>query len=319
MLFIQVIRLRSRPSRESISYCVCYTLDIVNLKVKILNLCNPLSNKSSQQICGSVIKLSNKNLYISFQDKIDSIQPVLKSLKALENSLAFPFYNIVITLYLILESGFVLSDLTLSILSELSYNSSLTFKTCIYSDINSTLSWPILNFVQGQCSGKSCFKAVYGFFLFYSLVLLDIFPKELIDRCSDYSKTFDLDPVIHTNSNKRPSFSDVPISQPFQYLDHFRSSRGPAIIPTNKPNDIHPIMVELRFGSNICPYMLNLIYGFVKIQNVFVHILSDPRKSLFIVICSIGAFDPNVIQKRHRDYQEQIIKDPHYYSYELCH
>ncbi len=221
MLFIQVIRLCLRPSRESISCRVYYTLDITNLKVKILNLCNLSSNKSSWEICGSVIKLSNKNLYISFQDKMDSIQPVLKSLKVLENSSAFPFCNIVITLYLILESRFVLSDLMLSILSELSYNSSLTFKTYIYSDINSTLSWPILNFVQGQCSSKSCFEAVYGFFLFYSLVPLDIFPKELIDRCSDYSKTFDLDLVIHANSNKRPSFSNVPVSQPFQYLDYF--------------------------------------------------------------------------------------------------
>ncbi len=265
-----------------------------------------------------MIKLSNKNLYISFQDKIDSIQPVLKSLKALKNSSAFSFYNIVIMLCLILESRFISSDLTLSILSKLSYNSSLTFKTYIYSNINSTLSWPILNFTQGQYSSKSCFKAIYGFFLFYSLVLLDIFPKELIDRCSDYSKTFDLDLVIHVNSDKRPSFSDVPVSWPFQYLDHFRSSRGPAIVPTNKPNDIHPIVVELRFGSNICPYTLNLIYSFVKIQNVFVHIPLDPRKSLFIVICGIGAFDPNVIQKRHCDYQEQIIKDPYYYSYELC-
>ncbi len=249
---------------------------------------------------------------------MDSIQPVLKSLKALKNSSAFSFYSIVITLYLIPESRFVLSDLTLSILNELSYNSSLTFKTYIYSDINSTLSQPILNFVQGQYSSKSCFKAVYGFFLFYSLVLLDIFPKELIDRCSDYSKTFDLDLVIYTNSDKRPSFSNIPVSQPFQYLDHFQSSKGPTIVPTNKPNNIHPIITELRFGSNICPCTLNLIYGFVKIQNVFIYILLDPRKSLFIVICSIGAFDPNVIQKRHRDYQEQIIKDPHYYLYELC-
>ncbi len=167
-----------------------------------------------------MIKLSNKNLYISFQDKMDFIQLVSKPLKALENFLAFSFYSIVITLCLILESRFVLSNLTLSILSELSYNSSLTFKTYIYSDINSTLSQPILNFTQGQYSSKSCFKAIYDFFLFYSLVLLDIFPKELIDRYSDYSKTVDLDLVIHVNSNKRPSFSDVPISQQFQYLDH---------------------------------------------------------------------------------------------------
>ncbi len=221
MLFIQVVRLYSRLSRESISCRMYYTLNIANLKVKIPNPCNLLSNKSSQEIYSSMIKLSNKNLYISFQDKIDFIQLVLKSLKALENSLTFSFYSIVITLYLILESRFISSDLTLSILSKLSYNSSLTFKTYIYSDINSTLSQPILNFVQGQYSSKSCFKAIYSFFLFYSLVSLDIFPKELIDRYSDYSKTFDLDLVIHTNSNKRPSFSNVPISQSFQYLDHF--------------------------------------------------------------------------------------------------
>ncbi len=245
MLFIQVVRLRSRLSRESISHCMCYTLDIVNFKVKIPNLYNLLSNKSSQEIYSSTIKLSNKNLYISFQDKIDSIQLVLKSLKALENSLAFSFCSIVIMLYLILESRFVSSDLTLSILSKLSYNSFLTFKTYIYSNINSTLSQPILNFVQGQYSDKSCFKAIYSFFLFCSLVLLDIFPKELIDRCSDYNKTFDLDLVIHVNSNKRPSFSNVLTSQLFQYLDHFQSSRGPVIVLINKPNDIYPIVVKL--------------------------------------------------------------------------
>ena len=221
MLFIQVIRLCSRPLRKPISSSVYVLLYISNFKIEHLNLYNLLSNKSSRKISSSIIKLSNKNLYISFQDKIDPIQLVLKPLKALKNSLVFSFYNIIIVLYFILESRFILSDLTLSILSKLSYNSSLTFKTYIYSNINSTLSQPILNFTQGQYSSKSCFKAIYSFFLFYSLVLLNIFPKELIDKCSNYSKTFDLDLVIYINSNKRPSFSNVPTSQLFQYLNHF--------------------------------------------------------------------------------------------------
>ena len=128
-----------RSLRKSISYSISCTFNILYFKVKVLNLYNLLSNKGSRKICSSIVELSNKNFCISFQDKIDPIQLISKSLKILENSLIFSFSSIIVVFYLVLDSTFVLGDLLLTILINLSYYISLFIKTYIYSNIDFTL------------------------------------------------------------------------------------------------------------------------------------------------------------------------------------
>ena len=128
-----------RSLRKSISYSMSYAFDILYFKVKVLNLYNLLSNKGSRKIYSSIVKLSNKNFYISFQDKINPIQLILKSLKTLKNSLIFPLSSIIVVFYLIPNSTFVSGDFLLTMLIELSHYTSLSIKTYIYSDIDFTL------------------------------------------------------------------------------------------------------------------------------------------------------------------------------------
>src|SRR5579859_7937641 len=140
------IRLSLGSLGESISRYVCCTLHMLNFKVKHLNPCNPLGNKGSREICSSTIQLSYQNLCICFQDKVDSIQLVPKSLEAFENSTAFPLSGIVVVFCLILDSRFISGHLLFLVLIKLSHDSALSFKAYIYSNINLTPSWPILNF-----------------------------------------------------------------------------------------------------------------------------------------------------------------------------
>ena len=222
MQIIQVIRLSLRLSRKSISYCVYYTFYMLNFKVKHLNPCNLLSNKSSQEVCSSTIKLGNKNFSICFQNKVDSIQLVLKSLKALKDSLTFSFYSIIVVFCLVLNSRFILGHLLFVITCViLTYNSSLSFKTYIYSNINLTLSQSILDFTQSQCYSKHCLKSIYYLFLFNSLVPPNILPKEQIDRHSNNGKIFNLDLVVHINSNKCPTLFYIPIRWLLKNLNDF--------------------------------------------------------------------------------------------------
>ena len=137
-----------RSLRKSISYSISYAFDILYFKVKVSNSYNLSSNKASRKICSSMVELSNKNFCISFQDKIDSIQLILKSLKILKNSLIFSLSSIIVIFHLIPDSTFILRDLLFAMLIELSYYISLSIKAYIYSNIDFILFWSILDLVQ---------------------------------------------------------------------------------------------------------------------------------------------------------------------------
>ena len=102
--------------------------NILYFKVKVSNLYNLSSNKGSRKIYSSIVKLSNKNFYISFQDEIDPIQLILKSLKILKNSLIFSLSSIIVAFCLVLDSTFILGDLLLAMLIKLSYYIFLSIK-----------------------------------------------------------------------------------------------------------------------------------------------------------------------------------------------
>ena len=192
-----------------------------------------------------MIKLGHKNLYISFQNKVDPIQLVLKSLEVFKHSPILLFSSIIVTFSLILDPAFISRDLPFLILIKLTYYPALTIQTYINTNIDFTLSQPILDFIQSQGYSKCCLESVYSLLLLYSLIPFNILPKQLVNQSYNYSKVFDLNPVVYIYTNKRLSFYNILISRLFKDLNNFRGRQSLSIISIDKSNDIYPIIAKL--------------------------------------------------------------------------
>ncbi len=155
------------------------------LKVKILNLYNLLCDKSSREISSSVIKLSDKNFYICFKNKINTIQLISKPVECFENSLTLSLSSIIILLCLTLNTTLILSNSPLSFLIKLSYHTPLSLQTSVNSNINLSKFRAVLDFDQGRCMCQGIFQSFYSFVLFRTLIPLNILLEETVYRFSD--------------------------------------------------------------------------------------------------------------------------------------
>lgn len=69
--------------------------NMLDFEVKKIKPCYPFDYQCTRNICVGAIELRNKNVGVSFQNKIDPIQPMLDLLEGLKNPSALLFYCII--------------------------------------------------------------------------------------------------------------------------------------------------------------------------------------------------------------------------------